>query len=128
LTLDSDAGSGFSPWAQGLYNLLNGSGENGFTGHGEGEIIGVDFNQGGKGHFGAALTIYEGAVREKNPRTATADAHWYLFSPYLGSASTTFSQCPVQRHASEVTGSRTVDVGSLTRGFRPRRRMPAAGR
>ena len=68
LTLDSGADAGFSPWVQGFSNLLNGSGENGFTGHGEGEIVGMDFNQGGKGHFGAALTIYEGVERERRIR------------------------------------------------------------
>jgi uncharacterized protein with beta-barrel porin domain len=116
LTLDSGADPGFNPWAQGFYNLLNGSGENGFTGHGEGEVIGIDFNQGGKGHVGAALTIYEGAVREKNPRTASTDAHWYLFSPYLGfRIDDFFLNAQFNAGASEVTGSRTVDAGSLTR-------------
>jgi hypothetical protein len=116
LMMDSGADAGFSPWVQGFYNLLNGSGENGFTGRGEGESIGVDFNQGGKGHFGAALTIYEGKVTEKNPRTATADTHWYLFSPYLGfRVDDFFLNAQFNAGASEVSGSRTVDVGSLTR-------------
>ena len=116
LTLDSNADAGFSPWAQSFYNLLNGSGQSGFTGRGEGEILGVDFNQGAKGHFGAAFTIYEGKEREKNPRTATADAHWYLFSPYLGfRVDDFFLNAQFNAGASEVSGSRTVDVGSLTR-------------
>jgi hypothetical protein len=116
LTLDSGADAGFSPWAQGFYNLLNGSGENGFTGRGQGEVIGVDFNQGGKGHVGAALTIYEGTVQEKNPRTASTDAHWYLFTPYLGfRADDFFLNAQFNAGSSEVTGSRTVVAGSLMR-------------
>jgi uncharacterized protein with beta-barrel porin domain len=60
--------------------------------------------------------MYEAKVREKNPRTATADAHWYLFSPYLGfRADDFFLNAQFNAGASEVSGSRTVDVGSLTR-------------
>jgi hypothetical protein len=116
LVLAANAEPGFSAWGQGFYDLLHGSSQSGYSGHGTAGVVGIDFNQAEKGHFGVALTLYQGEMREKDPRTTTTDAQWYLFSPYMGfRMQDFFLNAQFNAGGAALQGTRTVNVGALTR-------------
>ncbi len=108
--------AGFGMWAQGLYGLFSGSSADSFTGHGGGGAVGADFNQNGRGHFGAALTIYDANLTDKAPLTGKTDGVWYVFSPYIGFRGGDFVfDAQLNVGGSSLTSTRTVTVGSVTR-------------
>jgi uncharacterized protein with beta-barrel porin domain len=116
LLLDPSPMGGFSVWGQGLYGMFHGSGDDGYTGHGAGGVIGFDFSQADRGHFGLALTIYDSKFHEKSPLIADTDVKSYLISPYLGFRSQSFFfNAQLNAGEARLDTVRTVNVGSVTR-------------
>ncbi|HXJ00729.1 MAG TPA: autotransporter outer membrane beta-barrel domain-containing protein, partial [Micropepsaceae bacterium] len=116
LQITSSQTGGFSIWGQGLYSQFHGSDEDSYSGHGAGGVVGFDFSQAEKGHFGLALTIYNATLDEKSPLIAKTDAKSYLISPYVGfRIQNFFLDAQLNAGESNLDTTRTVNVESITR-------------
>lgn len=109
--------SGFNPWFQGNFDMLNGSGTNRYNGSGSGGTLGIDFTDPANGHGGIALTIQRTSVTEKSPGPTGAETgSWYVISPYMGlRADNVFIDIQANGGAADLKESRQVTIGSVSR-------------
>ena len=109
--------SGFNPWFQGNFNMLNGHGTESYNGSGSGGTLGIDFTDPANGHGGIALTIQRSSVTVKSPGPAGGEnGSWYVISPYMGLRDgNVFIDIEANGGAGDLKESRQVTIGSLTR-------------
>lgn len=117
LLLGTLPASGFNPWFQGNFNMLNGHGTESYNGSGSGGTLGIDFTDPANGHGGIALTVQRTSITEKSPGPAGSETgSWYMISPYMGMrADNVFIDIQANGGAADLQESRQVTIGTLSR-------------